>query len=96
MLIAQYEIMKERDIHQDALNQQEWENDSNWTFGSDYLTVYFSQKDTRSVVPKKLPWMGWTFNLAKPGGVNRLVSSIFLVPLIIVVLHVIIMFFYRG
>jgi len=33
---------------QDELNQAEWENPDNWT------TIYFSKKDSRSWIPKKI------------------------------------------
>ena len=34
---------------QHEVNQSEWENPENWT------TIYFSKKDSRSWVPKKIP-----------------------------------------
>jgi len=34
---------------QDEINQTEWENPDNWT------TIYFSKKDSRPWVPKKIP-----------------------------------------
>ena len=49
---------------QDAINQAEWDNPDNWTMP----ICYFSKKDTRWLVPKKNPIMGWTFNLGRTEG----------------------------
>ncbi len=40
---------------QDEINQSEWEKPENWTAGSKWLRVYFSQADSRTVVPKLNP-----------------------------------------
>jgi len=45
-------------------NQREWENPDNWSGGC--FGIYKSEKDSRLLVPKKNPKMGWTFNFAKP------------------------------
>ena len=50
---------------QDAINEQEWTRPENWgRFGT-----YRSARDTRFLVPKRNPRMGWTFNLARRGAV---------------------------
>ena len=48
--------------NQDEINQLEWENPDNWS------SIYFSKKDTRTVVPKKNPKHGWTINFASASG----------------------------
>jgi uncharacterized membrane protein len=44
-----------------------WNDSANWSrrglFG-----LYFSKRDTRVVVPKAIPALGWTFNLGQPAG----------------------------
>ena len=72
-------------MNQWEINQTEWENPANWTAGSKWLCVYFSHKDSRTWVPKRIPWMGTTTNLAKPSGVAWLIGFILGVPLIMVV-----------
>ncbi len=62
---------------QDEINKAEWENPDNWTLGSKWLCVYFSHKDSRTWVPKRIPWMGSTLNLGKPAGVAGQVSFSF-------------------
>ena len=54
---------------QQEINEQEWQKDENWTKGSKMMAVYFSHTDSRVWVPKRIPQMGWTLNLAKPKGV---------------------------
>ena len=47
--------------------------------GPDWLALYFSKRDSRTWVPKKLAGMGWTLNLARREGVYWLI--VFLVGL---------------
>jgi uncharacterized membrane protein len=68
------------------INQAEWENPAYWTAGPKWLCVYFSHKDSRTWVPKRIPWMGVTINMAKPGGVAWLIGFILGIPLFIVLL----------
>jgi len=63
---------------QNQTNQLEWKNDENWTPG--WPGVYFSQKDSRTVVPKRNPAHGWTLNMAKPKGVAWLLASLLVAP----------------
>lgn len=48
-------------MNQHDLNEAEWRNPANWTWG-----VYRSARDTRVWVPKQIKWTGWTLNFAKP------------------------------
>lgn len=70
---------------QDETNKAEWEKPENWTAGSKWLCVYFSHADSRTFVPKRIPSMGWTLNLAKRKGVAWLVACI-VVPVMITLL----------
>jgi len=45
---------------QNELNEREWKNPRNWKWG----IFYSCDRDTRVWVPKRLRWMGWTFNFA--------------------------------
>ncbi len=63
-------------ITQDEANRAEWEKAENWTSGPKWLSAYFSHADSRVWVPKRIPSMGWTLNLAKPGGVAWLIGFI--------------------
>jgi len=56
-------------INQESINNEEWSNPENWG-GPDWMAVYFSKKDSRTWVPKKIPAMGWTINLAQASGVT--------------------------
>ena len=79
-------------VDQKATNQAEWENPDNWS-GPRWISVYFSKKDTRTWVPKQIPWMGWTLNLGNTSGVLHfllIMIGLLMIPLItaIVVLNV--------
>jgi uncharacterized membrane protein len=54
-------------MNQDQINQAEWENPENWS-GPRAFAAYFSKRDSRTVVPKRLTWMGWTVNLGTTAG----------------------------
>jgi len=71
---------------QDEINKAEWENPDNWTKGSKLLCVYFSHKDSRTWVPKRIPWMGSTMNLGKPAGVAWLTGFLVGIPLIFIII----------
>ena len=62
----------------DEINKSEWENQENWTSPG----FYFSKKDTRWIVPKRNPVLGWTFNLGQRKGTWAMLLS-FLFPIII-------------
>jgi uncharacterized membrane protein len=70
---------------QDEINHLEWQKSENWTSGSKWLCVYFSHRDSRTIVPKRVPKHGWTLNLAKPRGVAGLLACI-LGPLLLTIL----------
>lgn len=45
--------MERKEINQKEINRAEWSNPDNWSVG-----FYFSKKDSRTWVPKSIPWMG--------------------------------------
>lgn len=49
------------------INIAEWKNPNNWG-GPRLMRVYFSKKDTRVWIPKPIPVLGWTLNLAQKAG----------------------------
>ena len=55
-------------MDQKEINKTEWSNPENWG-GPRWMSVYFSKKDSRIWVPKQIPLMGWTLNLARTSGV---------------------------
>ena len=71
---------------QDEIDKAEWENPANWTKGSKMLCVYFSHKDSRTWVPKRIPSMGSTMNLGKPAGVAWLTGFLIGIPLIFIMI----------
>ena len=73
-------------MNQDIINDAEWRNPDNWSAVPDIFTMYFSNKDSRTWVPKRIPSMGVTINLAKPGGVAFLYGVIVGIPLFIVLI----------
>ena len=75
-------------MNQEQVNQEEWENPDNWT-SPGLMSVYFSKKDTRSLVPKQKRWMGWTFNLGQTAGVRRLTVTILVTCLFITVVNIV-------
>jgi uncharacterized membrane protein len=52
-------------MNQDDINEREWRDPANWTWRGP-LASYASRRDSRLLVPKATPWMGWTFNFAHP------------------------------
>lgn len=71
-------------MDQRQINKAEWANPDNWG-GPRWLSVYFSKKDTRTWVPKQIPWMGWTLNLARTSGVVLfllIIIALFMLPLL--------------
>ena len=63
-----------------ALNKKEWENPDNWSrrgmFG-----IYFSKKDTRWLVPKATPALGWTLNFGHRNSIFAL-AVVLVLPVI--------------
>lgn len=70
-------------MDQNEINQAEWENDENWG-GPQWGAVYFSKKDTRICVPKRIKWMGWTANLAHTTGVFLFFSVLLGIPCVVI------------
>ncbi|MDZ4198662.1 MAG: DUF5808 domain-containing protein [Kiritimatiellia bacterium] len=68
-------------MKQQEINQAEWENSENWSFG-----LYFSKKDTRTWVPKSIPWMGWTLNLGTRAGALWMLGFLIGLPVLMIVL----------
>jgi uncharacterized membrane protein len=70
-------------MNQGATDQEEWQKDENWG-GPKWGEVYFSKKDPRIIVPKRIKWMGWTVNLAHTAGVLLFVGALFGIPCIVI------------
>jgi uncharacterized membrane protein len=65
---------------QDEVNRTEWENPDNWS--DPVVGVYFSKRDSRVWVPKRVPAFGWTLNLGRPQAAWWLVGII-LAPVVL-------------
>jgi hypothetical protein len=54
-----------------------WRDQRNHRYG-----VYFCKEDPRVIVPKRIKWMGWTINFARPSAIPVLILlfAILLVP----------------
>lgn len=77
------------DASQEERNRREWENPANWTLP---VGIYFSKRDTRWMVPKRNPMLGWTFNLATAKGAWCYLGS-FLIPILILAAVVLVLSF---
>ena len=67
--------------HGSESNKNEWENINNWTMP---VGFYFSKKDTRWLVPRRIPWMGWTFNIGNAIGAWAMLSII-IIPILVLI-----------
>jgi uncharacterized membrane protein len=67
--------------YQDEINQSEWDNPENWS-GPGWREFYFSKKDSRTWVPKSIPALGWTVNLAKSAGAGLMLCFLIGLPLL--------------
>ena len=67
---------------QDEQNDLEWSKQENWTL------FYFSKKDSRWIVPKKVS-VGWTYNLGQQKGAWALLLSIIAPFIVVIALQVI-------
>jgi uncharacterized membrane protein len=67
-------------MNQQAINETDWKNASNWT-GPQWLSVYFSKRDSRVWVPKQIPALGWTLNLGQRAGVFWMTAFVIGLPL---------------
>ena len=72
-------------MNQHDVNRAEWENPENWS-GPRAFAVYFSKRDSRVIVPKRLPWMGWTVNLAQTTGVFWLLGTLVAIPILVMLI----------
>lgn len=70
-------------MNQRATDQEEWQKDENWG-GPKWGDVYFSKKDPRIIVPKRIKWMGWTVNLAHTAGILLFVGALFGISCIVI------------
>ena len=68
-------------IDQKQINLTEWQNPDNWSGG-----FYFSKKDSRTWVPKSIPWMGWTLNIGRTAGALWLRGFLIGLPIVIIVI----------
>ena len=62
------------------ITREEWENAENWS-GPRWIALYFSRRDPRLWVPKRVPWMGWTLNFGHPTAVWWLIGVLLFVAL---------------
>ena len=67
-------------MNEEEINQAEWQNPLNWS-GPKWLSVYFSKRDTRILVPKQIPWAGGTLSLGRTAGMVWLVLVILLLAM---------------
>ncbi|MFW5830233.1 MAG: DUF5808 domain-containing protein [Planctomycetota bacterium] len=81
--------MAGRDRERQAVDQAAWSDPANWT-GS-MLGVYFSKRDFRLWVPKRIPAMGWTINLGHPAGPRWLFGIMLVLALLPVLLTLLLM-----
>ena len=68
-------------MDQKEINEAEWANPENWSVG-----LYFSKKDSRTWVPKSVPWMGWTLNLGTRAGACWMLGFLIGLPVLMIVL----------
>jgi uncharacterized membrane protein len=70
-------------MNQHEINDAEWKNRDNWS-SPGLVSFYFSKKDSRTWVPKSIPWMGWTLNLGKPAGTRWLLGFLVGLPILVI------------
>ena len=70
-------------MDQNEINRVEWSNPQNWSGG-----FYFSKQDSRTWVPKAIPWMGWTLNLGTRAGACWMLGFLIGLPLFIIALMI--------
>ena len=73
-------------MNNNLTNDAEWNDKKNWRGG--WIGIYSSVRDSRIWVPKKIPWMGWTLNVAhrKSWYWIGLIIIILLIPIVIVII----------
>ncbi|MFM1902144.1 MAG: hypothetical protein RLZZ440_44 [Planctomycetota bacterium] len=67
-------------MSQAEINDAEWRNPDNWSGG-----FYFSKRDTRTWVPKRIPAMGWTLNIGTRAGAAWMVALLVGLPIFMVI-----------
>jgi len=67
-------------LKQQQINEAEWANPDNWS--DTIVGVYFSKRDSRVWVPKRVPAFGWTLNLGRPAAAWWLVGLLALPPIL--------------
>ncbi len=70
-------------MSQKEINQAEWQKDENWG-GPKWGAVYFSKKDTRTCIPKRIRWLGYTVNIAHTHGVLLFIGALFGIPVLVI------------
>ena len=62
--------------------QAYWDDPMNYKCG----LIYYCEADPRAIVPRRLKWMGWTVNFARPSAIPTalLLVAMVAVPLFIV------------
>lgn len=76
---------------QDQINEMEWLNPENWSLG-----FYFSKLDSRVLVPKQRPWMGWTLNIGQRSGALWLLGTFAGIILMLVAVVLMVSFIAYG
>ena len=79
-------------MSQGEINDREWANADNWS-GPRWMSLYFSKRDTRLFVPKRMPWMGWTLNMGHSAGA---VSYVLILVIVALLPILVILFAERG
>ena len=69
-------------MDQREVDEAEWTNPDNWR-GPKWAAVYFSKRDSRVWVPKRIPALGWTVNFGRRGGVAWMHILTLGIPLIV-------------
>ena len=75
----------EKSMNQKEINNNEWSNPENCSCG-----FYFSKRDTRTWVPKSIPWMGWTLNIGTTAGALWMIGFLVGLPMLVILLGIII------
>jgi uncharacterized membrane protein len=56
-------------------NIEAWNNPNNWSRRT-LFGLYFAKNDSRLLVPKAIPMLGWTLNLGHPAGAAMFIMLI--------------------
>ena len=72
-------------MSQNEVNEAEWNNPDNWSAG-----IYFSKKDSRVWVPKRIRSMGWTINLGQKKGAVTMMWTFIGAILFVVLINIVV------